>query len=152
MTDIIVGEDDTMLTGVPPTIVVAKVSHAHMEETTNREINKSTTRAWRRSIVRIIVTIIDGNPVITGITRDRKRSRQVVETRMWGMGSIEISANFTESATGPTVVDHHNPAIKVVLHGQEVIGCIIDGGSGVNVISKTTCSRLGITEWEPCPF
>ena len=68
------------------------------------------------------------------------------------MDRIEIPTNFTESTTGPTMVDHHNPAIKVVLHGQEVIGCIIDGGSGVNVISKTTCSRLGITEWEACPF
>ena len=28
----------------------------------------------------------------------------------------------------------------------------MDGGSGVNVINKTTCDRLGITKWEACPF
>ena len=26
------------------------------------------------------------------------------------------------------------------------------GGSGVNFISETTCSKLGITKWEPRPF
>ena len=50
------------------------------------------------------------------------------------------------------VVDHHNLAIKVVLQGQEITGCIVDDGSGVNVISTTTCNRLGIIEWEACPF
>ena len=28
----------------------------------------------------------------------------------------------------------------------------MDGGSGVNVINKITCDRLGITKWEACPF
>ena len=31
-------------------------------------------------------------------------------------------------------------------------GCIIDGGSGVNVISEATCLDLGLNQWEPCPF
>ena len=50
------------------------------------------------------------------------------------------------------MVDHNNPAIKLVLQGQEVAGCIIDGGSSVNVISAKTCEQLGISEWEACPF
>ena len=31
-------------------------------------------------------------------------------------------------------------------------GAIVDGGSGVNVINKTTCDRLGIRKWDACPF
>ena len=69
-----------------------------------------------------------------------------------GYDGLEISANFTEPNAGLAVVDHHNPAIKMVCQGQEITGCIVDGGSGVNVISKTTCARLGITDWEACPF
>ena len=69
--------------------------------------------------------------------------RQVVENRIWGTVRLEISANYTKSNTGPVVVDHHNPTIKVVLQGQEKAGCIVNG---VNVISKTTCNRLGITD------
>ena len=43
------------------------------------------------------------------------RFQHAVENWMWGIDGLEISANYTESSTGPTVVDHHNPAIKVVL-------------------------------------
>ena len=71
---------------------------------------------------------------------------------MRGTDGLEISTNYTKSSTGPTVVDHHNPAIKVVLQGQEIMGCIVDGGSSVNGINKTTCARMGITDWEACPF
>ena len=35
---------------------------------------------------------------------------------------------------------------------NEIQGCVVDGGSGVNVISKATCTNLGITSWENCPF
>ena len=49
-------------------------------------------------------------------------------------------------------MDEQNPSIKVIIHGQEIEGAIVDGGSGVNVINKTTCDRLGITKWEACPF
>ena len=71
---------------------------------------------------------------------------------MRGMDRLEILTNIAESSARPMVIDHHNPAIKVVLQGEEISGCIIDGGSGVNVISKATCNRLGIIEWEVCPF
>ena len=79
------------------------------------------------------------------------RFRQTIETRMWGMDRVEILTNFTKSSTGPTMIDHHNPAIMVVLQGLEVTSYIIDEGSG-NVINKATCNRLSITEWEVCPF
>ena len=63
-----------------------------------------------------------------------------------------MATNFTETSNEPAVVDHRNLAIKLVLQGQEVAGCIIDGGSGVNVISAKTCEQLGISDWEACPF
>ena len=49
-------------------------------------------------------------------------------------------------------MDEQSPRIKVVIQGQEVVGAIVDGGSGVNVINKTTCDRLGIRKWDACPF
>ena len=62
-----------------------------------------------------------------------------MENQIRGTYIIKISANYTESSIDSTMVDHHNPAIKLVLYRQEVTGCIIDGGSGVNVISANTC-------------
>ena len=63
-----------------------------------------------------------------------------------------IPALFTETNLGPTIIDHRSPTIKALVHGTEIQGCMIDGGSGVNVISKATCTTLGITSWENCPF
>ena len=40
----------------------------------------------------------------------------------------------------------------VIVKGKEITGIIIDGGSGVNVISKRTSDTLGIRDWELCPF
>ena len=77
------------------------------------------------------------------------RFRHKIEDRVTGPG---VATNFTEPSDGPTVVDHRNPAIKLVLQGQEVPGCIIDGGSGVNVISAKICEQLGISDWKACPF
>ena len=81
-----------------------------------------------------------------------RRFWQVVQNRIRGIARLNVSANFLESRTRPTVVDHHNPAIKLVLQAQEILACIIDGGSGVNAISTNTCPRLGITDWEACLF
>ena len=63
-----------------------------------------------------------------------------------------IPANFVESTAGPSNIDHQNPATKILVQGTEISGCIVDSGFGVNVISKATCSCLGITTWEVCPF
>ena len=81
------------------------------------------------------------------------RFRQIMENRiLLGTVGLELSVNYIESSSSPIVVDHHILAIKVVLQGQEITGCIIVDGSGVNVISKTTCNRLDITDLEACPF
>ena len=77
---------------------------------------------------------------------------QAVENQMQGIDKLEISANFTEFSTSPALGDHHNPTIKVVLQGQEITGCIVEGDSRVNVINKATCNRLSFTEWEAWPF
>ena len=65
---------------------------------------------------------------------------------------VMIHVNFAESTTGSAVVNHHNLTIKVILRGEEILWCIVDGGSGVNVINKATYNRLGITNWDVCPF
>ena len=74
------------------------------------------------------------------------RFRRTIKDRIAGRPDISASANFTETNNGPMVVDHNNPAIKLVFQGQEVVGCIIDGGFGVNVISPKTCEQMGISE------
>ena len=63
----------------------------------------------------------------------------------------EVPVNFENPTKRPTVIDEHSPSIKVIIKGQEVLGSIVDGGSGVNVINNLTCDRLGI-KWETCPF
>ena len=60
--------------------------------------------------------------------------------------------HLTEPGTGPPLMDSQNPAVKIIIKGQDLHGCIIDGGSGVNVISEATCHNLGLNQWEPCPF
>ena len=64
----------------------------------------------------------------------------------------DVLVNFTNPVNGPTIMDEQSPIIKVIIHDQEVSGNIIDRGSGVIVINKTTCDRLGITTWNTCPF
>mgnify|MGYP000011049417 CR=1 FL=1 len=63
-----------------------------------------------------------------------------------------VLANFTKSIVGSTVVNDHNPTIKIIIKEEEISGCIIEGSSGVNVISRETYNRLGIATWEACPF
>ena len=41
--------------------------------------------------------------------------------------------NFTNPSEGPTVMDDHSLAIKVIIKEVEVPRAIIDSGSGVNV-------------------
>ena len=60
--------------------------------------------------------------------------------------------NFTNPSEGPTVMDDHSLAIKVIIKGVEVPEAIIDGELGANVISKRTNDTIGIWEWDPCPF
>ena len=60
--------------------------------------------------------------------------------------------HLVESGTGPPVMDSQNPVVKLVIKGRDVHSCIVDGASGVNVISEATYHNLDITQWEPCPF
>ena len=78
--------------------------------------------------------------------------RHAMATRMQGVDRFEILTNIDGSSVGSTMIDHQNLVIKVDLRREEISGCIIDGGSGMNLINKATCNRLGITEWEVCPF
>jgi hypothetical protein len=50
------------------------------------------------------------------------------------------------------IMDCECPSMQAIVGGQKVTGILIDGGSGVNVISMATCRQLGITKWEPCKF
>ena len=79
------------------------------------------------------------------------RFRQAMEARLQTPHKT-IPAHFTKPNLGPTFIEHRNPAIKVLVHGTEIKGCVVDGGSTVNVISKATCTNLGITSWENSPF
>ena len=58
--------------------------------------------------------------------------------------------HLTEPGAGPPLMDSQNPAVRIIIKGQDLHGCIIDGGSGVNVISEATCHNLGLNQWEPC--
>ena len=49
-------------------------------------------------------------------------------------------------------MDEHNPVVTMIIKGKEVTDTMIDGGSGVNVISGRMCNTLAIREWETCPF
>ena len=61
-------------------------------------------------------------------------------------------AFFSNPEEGWAVVDTNSPAITAIIKGRELLSTIVDGGSGVNVISLQTCNTLGIQEWEPCLF
>ena len=63
----------------------------------------------------------------------------------------KVVVNFTNPAQVSTIMDEHNPSIKVIVQGQDLPGSIVDGGSGINVINKLTYDRLGI-QWETYPF
>ena len=65
---------------------------------------------------------------------------------------LAIPIHFTNPSRGSTVLDEQNPSMKVIMKGTKLPGAIIDGGSRVNVISKKICDKLGIQEWEACPF
>ena len=67
-------------------------------------------------------------------------------------GSEQVSVHYSQPSNNPSIMDERNPSIKVIIHGQEIENVIVDGGSGVNVINKTTCDKMGITKWEECPF
>ena len=53
---------------------------------------------------------------------------------------------------GVNVIDPHCLGLDILDHGKKITGALIEGGSGVNVITTETCQMLGLTEWPKCPF
>ena len=58
----------------------------------------------------------------------------------------------TSAEMGANIIDPHCPGVDMIIHGQKITGALIDGGSGVNVITTETCEKLGLTNWPKCPF
>jgi hypothetical protein len=52
----------------------------------------------------------------------------------------------------PRFRDYECSSMEAIIGEPKIAGILIDGGSGVNVISMVTCRQLGITLWEPCKF
>jgi hypothetical protein len=50
------------------------------------------------------------------------------------------------------IMDCECPSMEAIVGRQKIPGILIDGGSGINVISMATCRQLRITKWEPCKF
>ena len=80
------------------------------------------------------------------------RFRDTLATLTSDTKSAAHPVNLTEPGTGPPLMDSQNPIVKIIIKGRDLHGCIIDGGSDVNVISDTTCHNLDLNQWEPCPF
>ena len=142
---------------------VHKTTQAWVEEAnatnTERMRQESTQYAWTveedLESPEPIWQALVGSEVI--LTMDKllqlvPRFRRTIEDQITGRSSRAVFTNFTGTSDELTVVDHNNLAIQVILKGQEIVGCIIDGGSSVNVISSRICKQLGISEWEACPF
>jgi hypothetical protein len=45
------------------------------------------------------------------------------------------------------VMDCECLCMEAIVGGQKIVGILIDGGSGVNVISMATCRQLGRMKW-----
>ena len=86
------------------------------------------------------------------LLRQLPHFKETVQSHTAGLEPTTSSLHLTAPELGPPLMDYPNPAVKMVIKGREVHGSIIDGGSGVNVISEATCHELGITQWEPCSF
>jgi hypothetical protein len=68
-------------------------------------------------------------------------------------GTVETPAIAIQlTKVNERVMDCECPSMEAIVGGQKIAGILIDGGSGVNVISMGTCRQLGITIWEPCKF
>ena len=50
------------------------------------------------------------------------------------------------------ITDTRVPEISVEYRGIQIDNVLIDGGAGVNIVTKTTCERFGWLDWLPVPF
>ena len=80
------------------------------------------------------------------------RFRDTLATLTSDTKSAAPPVNLTEPGRGPPLMDSQNPVVKIMIKGRDLHGCIIDGGSDVNVISEVTCHNLGLNQWETGPF
>ena len=87
-----------------------------------------------------------------GISKQHSGNAWAVASLTAGKNPNPTPVDLPEPGTNPPLMDSQNPAVKIIIKGRDIHGCIIDGGSGVNVISEATCHDLGITHWEPFPF
>ena len=86
------------------------------------------------------------------LQRQLPHFKETVQSHTAGLEPTTSSVHLTAPEPEPPLMDSQNLTVKLVIKGRDVHGCIIDSGSGVNVISEATCHDLGITQWEPCPF
>ena len=83
---------------------------------------------------------------LTGLFKLVPKFTEKVATLIDQKGSEQVSIHYSQPSNNPSIMDEQNPSIKVIIHGHEIENVIVDGGSGVNVINKTTCDKLGITK------
>ena len=72
--------------------------------------------------------------------------KETVQSCTTGLEPTTSFVHLMAPEPRPPLMDSPNPVVKVVIKGHEVHGCIIDGGSRVNVISEVTCHDLGLTQ------
>ena len=63
----------------------------------------------------------------------------------------EAECHMAQAEEPPRTRDDNVAKIKMIIAMQEVQGVILDGGSGVNVITEDLAIKLGL-KWEPIPF
>ena len=66
--------------------------------------------------------------------------------------TMMIEVNVASVEMGTNVIDPHCPTMDILIHSQKINEALIDGGSGVNVITTETCEMLALMEWPKCPF
>ena len=72
------------------------------------------------------------------------RFRDTLATLTSDTKSATPPINLTELGMGPSLMDSQNPSVKIIIKGRDLHGCIIDGGSGFNIISEATYHNLGL--------
>ena len=57
------------------------------------------------------------------------RFRQAMESYLY-TSQITILVNFTKSTSGPAIIYHQNPKMKVLVQGTKIARCIVDSDFG----------------------
>ena len=100
--------------------------------------------------------LCDLSPEVARELQDWMKQRKTL--REAGNGSSPCSGGRTTQEqprvcfTAPEVADHRSPRVTVKVGGTVIPGVIVDGGSGVNIMSETTRQALGLRITNPAPF